>query len=763
MRVRIDGVRPRAETGFEQAFDDVDGLVEAWRYEVAEDCDVVVGDMTIGHRAHAAVAEVQADEQVLLVEVVLGAIGRDFLAVAPELGQLQPQIQLGQVAAGLIELVQAHVPAVHEGQLVGRDAVGEVARGLARAEVAAHGEHGEQLTLARVAQFRVVARLGPEMTGEACPVLDVGQHIEQVAVRHPCLDRRLQGQRRRRHLLGRHALEDGLTLGADHHVLAQFRKGGVHLRGGGGEQLFEGVDEAVRRWRNADALAVRRQLALAVLPGQQLLAVVGERLGAFDANLAALEVGAEVAERAHLQHASVRRVAEAAGTLDQLAPAFRREAQIDHVGDPFRFLALVGHHGGQRVKQPTIRRRRLEVQRLGHAEHRGAVGAERLPQQRQMVAAAPHPDGGTVLSQPVQIALGRQQIPHPFTRDSVVEVLVQDVEYIAERRHELLAHFPLLGLGLLELLARMLVDQADALDEHLGDVVAGAHAHAADQGQHEGVPLGGPIAFELAGVQHGRAVRHVAQLRLRHAFEKRIAVRQRFQPSQLAEKEVEVLAGCLLGGTLDPVVEGLAGFKVTFDEAIQPFPLRLAETLGDALVQRLLCCFMDLFGDQHEGAEARQLVSTLDEIVDQDVDDIGARVDDLASLERNLVRFLPGSGAGERPDAEESPDGLVMPVERPVRLGIGDDVLGQHRKASADVAHDLSGNRSDVDEMVQVLEAFELHEQSKAAVFAAGKTLCPVELFGGRCEGCLQVLQRDRSGESGICGPLNRCHGHLSV
>ena len=56
-----------------------------------------------------------------------------------------------------------------------------MARGLIGPQVAAHGEHSEQVALPCVAKFGIVAGLRPKVTGESCPVLDIGENIQQVA------------------------------------------------------------------------------------------------------------------------------------------------------------------------------------------------------------------------------------------------------------------------------------------------------------------------------------------------------------------------------------------------------------------------------------------------------------------------------------------------------------------------------------------------------------------------------------------------------
>ena len=86
MGVRVHGIGLNAQACLHQALDNVDRFQYPWWYEVAKNRDVVVGDMPIGHGPHAPVPEMHAHQQILVVEVVLGAICRDLFAFAPQLG-----------------------------------------------------------------------------------------------------------------------------------------------------------------------------------------------------------------------------------------------------------------------------------------------------------------------------------------------------------------------------------------------------------------------------------------------------------------------------------------------------------------------------------------------------------------------------------------------------------------------------------------------------------------------------------------------------
>jgi len=52
--------------------------------------------MPVRHGSHLSVAKVQADQEVLLVEIVLRTVRRHLGAIAPEFRQIEPQVQLNQ-------------------------------------------------------------------------------------------------------------------------------------------------------------------------------------------------------------------------------------------------------------------------------------------------------------------------------------------------------------------------------------------------------------------------------------------------------------------------------------------------------------------------------------------------------------------------------------------------------------------------------------------------------------------------------------------
>ena len=88
LRIGIHRVGLDAEVRLEQPLDHIDRLPDAWWDEVLEDCDVIVRHVPIGHGTHLAVAEVIPGQEVVVIEVELGAIRCHRLTVTPYLGQV---------------------------------------------------------------------------------------------------------------------------------------------------------------------------------------------------------------------------------------------------------------------------------------------------------------------------------------------------------------------------------------------------------------------------------------------------------------------------------------------------------------------------------------------------------------------------------------------------------------------------------------------------------------------------------------------------
>jgi hypothetical protein len=105
--------------------------------------------------ARLAIAEVIAGKQVVVVKIALGAIGSHCLAIAPVLGQIEPEVQFDQLARRGFEPLEAHVPSVCERQHMRRHSGVEMACGLGWTQIATHRENRYQVPLGRLADLRI--------------------------------------------------------------------------------------------------------------------------------------------------------------------------------------------------------------------------------------------------------------------------------------------------------------------------------------------------------------------------------------------------------------------------------------------------------------------------------------------------------------------------------------------------------------------------------------------------------------------------------
>ena len=115
LRVGMHGVGLDTElAALQETFDDVNGLPDTRRNEVAEHSDVVVGHMPIGDGAHLSVPEMVPRQQVLLIEVVLRAVGRNRVTVASYLGQIQLQIKFDQFPLRGFQILDGEMTPVYK-------------------------------------------------------------------------------------------------------------------------------------------------------------------------------------------------------------------------------------------------------------------------------------------------------------------------------------------------------------------------------------------------------------------------------------------------------------------------------------------------------------------------------------------------------------------------------------------------------------------------------------------------------------------------
>jgi hypothetical protein len=164
-------------------------------------CENKVGDPAV-----PAVADVRLREEVVDQCVDLRPVRRDRGSVAPSLDEVEQQVGVDDVRARSVELLGREVPGGGQAELV-RGYATDMPRGLRRAEVRAVGERRQHVAQQRRGELRIRARRGPEPPPPLKPVRRPRKDLKQRPLRHPLLQRFLQGQRAVRRLARAMALE----------------------------------------------------------------------------------------------------------------------------------------------------------------------------------------------------------------------------------------------------------------------------------------------------------------------------------------------------------------------------------------------------------------------------------------------------------------------------------------------------------------------------------------------------------------------------
>ena len=174
---------------------------------------------------------------------------------------------------------------------------------------------------------------------------------------------------------------------------------------------------------------------------------------------------------------------------------------------------LVFQHDVERIEQRADRAGRIPFERTGDTHHDRTVGLEVLPEQRQIVAAAERADRRTTLAQRLEIAFRRKQLPDRSGDGRLVGFIGENVDHTVQQADEILDLITLFSLNGVQFVARALVDRAHAPDEHVGEIVAGAHAHTVEQRDDQRVALlGRSVVPERRRVERHRLIGERAQL-----------------------------------------------------------------------------------------------------------------------------------------------------------------------------------------------------------------------------------------------------------
>ncbi len=486
MGVGVDGVDLELRAILKQPVEDVDRLPDPAGDEVAEQRDVGRRNVMVGDAAVAAITDVLLAEEVVLAQLHVGPVGDRHVRLAPELGQLEPGILAGDVGGCGFELVDGDMLGVDPAQRVPVDAVRCVARGLVHAEVAADPEDREQIPLGRVLQLGIRARQWAEVARERRPVLDVLEDIEQMPLWHPFPDRLLEGLEPLRQRLSGLADQMRRPIRIDPQR-AVVREAGVHGPG----QLFQLVsqlgDEPAGLRRQLHRGAVVVEPAVALVPRQQLSAVVVVGPGADHIQVAALQRLGQVHEHAKLQGMAVEQDRAVLPLLDEGLPALRGEAKIQCDVQDLAAAALVLADDIQGVQQARVRVRRLQRQQIEQAEQRTPVATVDRPQQRQVVVVVV---GGH------RVVLGAEGLDAALFEEHLAQIAAEFLvrvrstgmsQDLAEDREELFLDRALVLLQRVQPLDGPIPSAPHPADEHLDELIAGLGLGLVKQAQQQSV------------------------------------------------------------------------------------------------------------------------------------------------------------------------------------------------------------------------------------------------------------------------------------
>lgn len=208
------------------------------------------------------------------------------------------------------------------------DGLGDMVGGLAGAQIAAIAEDGKKILSGGFREFGVRTRWRPEVSGVSGPTLHVVEDVEQMTLRHPGLDRcfeRGESVRKGRLFL---LFEMGLAVRIDRQF-GVIGKTGIDLMGPLRQPLLERRDECRSVFGQPHSPAVLGQTFPALVPGEQLLAVVGVGLRPFHVDIATPQGLGEMGQHADFQRPPVERGFATLACPDKGLPALADESEIE--------------------------------------------------------------------------------------------------------------------------------------------------------------------------------------------------------------------------------------------------------------------------------------------------------------------------------------------------------------------------------------------------------------------------------------------------
>jgi hypothetical protein len=556
------------------------------------------------------------------------------------------------------------VPLIGKGELAGRDPAAQMNGGLRRAEIAAVGERHQDMALGGRFELGIAAGQRAKVARPMRIVLDVAQDLQEGARRQARLERRFQRIQIGRCGLARGALEQWLALRADF----QARVGGegaVHRIGEFGELRFELVHEVHGIVGEPHFAAVRGDLWGTFLPGYELRPVVGIAFGAFHVEIAGFQFGRQAREDADFQVPAIEHecaVAVGAAHEDQALPGFTGEIQADVGGQVVHLARFVGEYEGEGGREAGVLSRRMDRQRAGQAEERGAMAAIEAPQQGQVIVVVVARNRRTLVAQARYAAVVAQQTPHTLAQSSVggvrelagaavvtraaaisaVAVLfnlfsgLQDLIQYGEQR---LRAAPLAIADEAERFLRPVVQARHALEEHFNEVVARGDALLLNETQQKRVAFGRGKIAQLVHRESLSFGREVPDFGRRDVGQRPVDIAERQQPVQSIVEGLKVREGGALGQGLEPLPGGRTrrSFRHEHLQALAHVRRQTAQHGAEEIAIHLGA---HALYEAIQRAEGRQFIVLFGQFIQRDVNQVGRIDHDLRGL------LHGGAGAG---------------------------------------------------------------------------------------------------------------------
>src|SRR2546421_404414 len=150
---------------------------DSTRNEVAEAGNVVVRHMIVPNATIPPIADVVLCEEILLIHLPLGSIGRGMFARSPEPGQIKAMIRMNNEPDRLIQILDGDMALIDPGDVATIHGI-QRPSGLTGAQVAAEAKDSGQVPRHGILQFAVVAGNRAKRMCPVEPLFGMCQHVE---------------------------------------------------------------------------------------------------------------------------------------------------------------------------------------------------------------------------------------------------------------------------------------------------------------------------------------------------------------------------------------------------------------------------------------------------------------------------------------------------------------------------------------------------------------------------------------------------------